>query len=216
MNDAIDDDMAASSSRNYNDDDGGSSSDESFTALVPKSHSTPNLSGNTRNYHHHDVDVSNASQLQASEIRRLALDTMPTDSNDRRLRLETETCEMFAKAKQAAHMQMEVDKQQQRRSNSIVDSRARPLIESVVTVPLQLIVNELHSKVEAQNIELVQLLIERDALHMEQDSMLVDIEDMIQHQKCQDIALPAFLKVEAPKTNGSNGKSIVHRRIFKR
>jgi hypothetical protein len=74
---------------------------------------------------------------------------------------------MFAKAKQAAHMQMEVEKQQQRRSNSTVDSRARPLIESVVNVPLngkfsriklsklnvtplQLIVNELHSKVEGK------------------------------------------------------------------
>lgn len=34
--------------------------------------------------------------------------------------------------------------------------------------------------VSAQNHELVKLLIERDGLHMEQDSMLVDIEDMIQ------------------------------------
>jgi hypothetical protein len=81
MNDAIDEDMAASSSTNFNDDDDGSGSDESFTTLVPKSHSTPNLNGTNRICQHHDVDISNASELQASEIRRLALDTMPTDSS---------------------------------------------------------------------------------------------------------------------------------------
>uniref|UniRef100_A0A914VGD8 Schwannomin interacting protein 1 C-terminal domain-containing protein n=2 Tax=Plectus sambesii TaxID=2011161 RepID=A0A914VGD8_9BILA len=63
---------------------------------------------------------------------------------------------------------------------------------------LQIIVNDLHTKIEAQNHELVQLLIERDSLHMEQDSMLVDVEDMIQHQRSDDLALPAFLRAETP------------------
>lgn len=45
---------------------------------------------------------------------------------------------------------------------------------------LLIIINDLHSKIELHNEELVHLLIERDNLHMEQDSMLVDIEDLLQ------------------------------------
>ncbi|GFR87914.1 schwannomin-interacting protein 1-like protein [Elysia marginata] len=51
---------------------------------------------------------------------------------------------------------------------------------------LQVLVNDLHSQIELLNEDLVHLLIERDDLHMEQDSMLVDIEDLTSH--CQDPA----------------------------
>ncbi|KAA0702506.1 IQCJ-SCHIP1 readthrough transcript protein [Triplophysa tibetana] len=43
---------------------------------------------------------------------------------------------------------------------------------------LQVIVNDLHSQIEGLNEELVQLLLMRDELQMEQDAMLVDIEDL--------------------------------------
>lgn len=46
---------------------------------------------------------------------------------------------------------------------------------------LQVIVNELHTQIEFLNEKLVQFLMERDELHMSQDSMLVDIEDLTRY-----------------------------------
>ncbi|XP_035712539.1 schwannomin-interacting protein 1 isoform X4 [Folsomia candida] len=43
---------------------------------------------------------------------------------------------------------------------------------------LALIVNDFHSHIEKLNEDLVSMLVERDDLNMEQDSMLVDIEDL--------------------------------------
>ncbi|CAF4273424.1 unnamed protein product, partial [Rotaria sordida] len=43
---------------------------------------------------------------------------------------------------------------------------------------LQVIINELYCRIEINNDKLVNLLIERDSLSMEQDSILVDIEDL--------------------------------------
>lgn len=46
---------------------------------------------------------------------------------------------------------------------------------------LQVIVNEFHTQIERLNENLVQYLMERDDLHMSQDSMLVDIEDLTRY-----------------------------------
>ncbi|XP_059914477.1 schwannomin-interacting protein 1 isoform X3 [Gadus macrocephalus] len=50
---------------------------------------------------------------------------------------------------------------------------------------LQVITNDLHSQIQAFNQELVQLLLIRDELHVEQDAMLVDIEDLTRHAHTQ-------------------------------
>ncbi|XP_057207511.1 schwannomin-interacting protein 1 isoform X2 [Triplophysa rosa] len=50
---------------------------------------------------------------------------------------------------------------------------------------LQVIVNDIHSQIEGLNEELVQLLLMRDELQMEQDAMLVDIEDLTRHAQSQ-------------------------------
>lgn len=46
---------------------------------------------------------------------------------------------------------------------------------------LQIIINDLHSQIEVLNENLVEYLMSRDDLHMEQDSMLVDIEDLTRY-----------------------------------
>lgn len=46
---------------------------------------------------------------------------------------------------------------------------------------LQIVANDLHTKIETLNEKLVRHLIGRDDLHMEQDSMLVDIEDLTRY-----------------------------------
>ncbi|XP_035643674.1 schwannomin-interacting protein 1 isoform X4 [Oncorhynchus keta] len=48
---------------------------------------------------------------------------------------------------------------------------------------LQVITNDLHSQIQSLNEELVQLLLMRDELHVEQDAMLVDIEDLTRHSQ---------------------------------
>lgn len=51
----------------------------------------------------------------------------------------------------------------------------------VIVFNFQVIVNELHSQIESLNDSLVTLLMARDDLHMGQDSMLVDIEDLTRY-----------------------------------
>jgi Schwannomin-interacting protein 1 len=46
---------------------------------------------------------------------------------------------------------------------------------------LQIIVNDLHTEIEKLNEKLMNYLMERDELHMGQDSMLVDIEDLTRY-----------------------------------
>ncbi len=43
---------------------------------------------------------------------------------------------------------------------------------------LQVIVNDLYCQIDVNNDQLINFLIERDSLSMEQDSLLVDIEDL--------------------------------------
>ena len=43
------------------------------------------------------------------------------------------------------------------------------------------------------NEHLVKLLMQRDALHMQQDSLLVDVEDQLKHRQRTDLPLTAYL-----------------------
>lgn len=58
---------------------------------------------------------------------------------------------------------------------------SRQLLTDMNIAQLQVIVNDLHSHIEYLNESLVKFLLERDELHMSQDSMLVDIEDMTRY-----------------------------------
>ncbi|CAM4966332.1 unnamed protein product [Rotaria socialis] len=55
---------------------------------------------------------------------------------------------------------------------------------------LQMMINDLYSRIEENNNQLVNLLIERDSLSMEQDSILVDIEDLSKRLNELEINLP--------------------------
>lgn len=110
------------------------------------------------------------------------------DFATRQARLQAEARAALAQAKEMARMQMEVERQQKKKSPiadivgiSFPDSRhrlSRQLLNDMNVAQLQVIVNDLHSQIESHNEDLVKFLLERDDLHMEQDSMLVDIEDM--------------------------------------
>lgn len=116
----------------------------------------------------------------------------------RQSQLQTEATLALAQASTMARMQLEVEKQNKKKS-PIADMIGIPTLGNgrrlrlsraklgeMSLGQLQVLVNDLHSQIELLNEDLVHLLIERDDLHMEQDSMLVDIEDLTSH--CQDPA----------------------------
>ncbi|XP_077296065.1 schwannomin interacting protein 1 [Arctopsyche grandis] len=131
-------------------------------------------------------------------------------------RLQTEARMALAQAKEIAHMQMEIERQQQEKSpitemlrsslekagvQFLGDRRrvSRQMLTDINVAQLQVIVNELHTQIEFLNESLVEMLIARDELHMGQDSMLVDIEDLTRHLGARDISC---------KTMESNEKSM--------
>lgn len=57
----------------------------------------------------------------------------------------------------------------------------RQMLTGMNVAQLQIIVNDLHTFIETLNERLVHYLMDRDDLHMKQDSMLVDVEDLSRH-----------------------------------
>uniref|UniRef100_A0A0N5AL15 SCHIP-1 domain-containing protein n=1 Tax=Syphacia muris TaxID=451379 RepID=A0A0N5AL15_9BILA len=173
-----------------------STSDDDFD--MPKSKSVPNLRG----------CVPDGSSLNASELRQR---TAVSELEDKRNIFAEETKMMLAKAKQTARLQMELERlnslslEGRYTSNSEHNNKLRILnllrfrlqLSRTELTELRKIAKRLSDRIATANVELVKLLVERDSLHMQQDSMLVDIEDMIQHQsKSESLNLPEFLKVE--------------------
>lgn len=109
----------------------------------------------------------------------------------RHVRLQAEAREALAQAKDMARMQMEIERQKKKKSPiaemvglSFPDGKnllSHQALIAMNVAQLQVIVNDLHSQIETLNEDLVKFLLERDDLHMEQDSMLVDIEDLTRY-----------------------------------
>jgi len=134
--------------------------------------------------------------MSASELRKRQV---PVD----RARLEEETHYMLAKARQAAAVQVQLERQAKPMKSYIEDiigvtlnhKVSRAQLTKMGLTQLQLIVNDMHTKIERLNEHLVRLLVERDNMHMEQDSILVDIEDQLRHRSRTDIPLAEFLVI---------------------
>ncbi|XP_067668533.1 IQCJ-SCHIP1 readthrough transcript protein-like isoform X1 [Haliotis asinina] len=128
-------------------------------------------------------------------------------------RLQDEAKLALAQACTMAHMQLEVEKQLKKKSPiadmvgipSLGDGRRRKINKKVLhdmnLAQLQVLVNDLHTQIEGLNEELVQMLMERDDLHMEQDSMLVDIEDL--SRRAKEVAQQATNN-NSPSSNNHN------------
>lgn len=58
---------------------------------------------------------------------------------------------------------------------------SRQMLTDMNVAQLQIIVNDFHTQIESLNEQLVKHLMNRDDLHMSQDSMLVDIEDLTRY-----------------------------------
>ncbi|XP_022093890.1 uncharacterized protein LOC110981038 isoform X3 [Acanthaster planci] len=116
------------------------------------------------------------------------------DFETQQARLQDEARVALARAEPLARMQMELERQQRKKSpvtelagvsgmTDICDrlhgkKLTQRALKNMSLSKLQFVVNDLHSQIESLNEELVQLLIRRDELQMEQDSKLIDIEDL--------------------------------------
>ncbi|MBW04546.1 Schwannomin-interacting protein 1, partial [Eschrichtius robustus] len=136
---------------------------------------------------------SSYSDRDTTEEESESLDDM--DFLTRQKKLQAEAKMALAMAKPMAKMQVEVEKQNRKKSpvadllphmphisECLMKRSLKPTDLRDMTIgQLQVIVNDLHSQIESLNEELVQLLLIRDELHTEQDAMLVDIEDLTSH-----------------------------------
>ncbi|XP_068215079.1 uncharacterized protein Schip1 [Palaemon carinicauda] len=139
----------------------------------------------------------------------------PVDFFARQAQLQAEARMALAQAKEMARMQMEIEKQSKNKSpiSEIVresfnkigvpfpDSKrriSRQILTDMNVAQLQVIVNDLHTQIESLNEELVTYLMERDDLHMEQDSMLVDIEDLTKHIGAKELSLREPIEGQEP------------------
>ncbi|XP_051552847.1 schwannomin-interacting protein 1-like [Myxocyprinus asiaticus] len=129
------------------------------------------------------------------------LDTEDSEYWRLQRRLQKEARVALALARPMARMQVEVERQIQLHcrspvadllphlphiSESLMKRNLRPVdMRDMSLGQLQVITNDLHSQIQGLNEELVQLLLMRDELHMEQDAMLVDVEDLTRHAHSQ-------------------------------
>uniref|UniRef100_K1Q7H1 Schwannomin-interacting protein 1 n=1 Tax=Magallana gigas TaxID=29159 RepID=K1Q7H1_MAGGI len=108
----------------------------------------------------------------------------------KQVKLQQEAKIALAQASTMAHMQLEVEKEMKKKTAN-KNMVAVPFLESIKhnkvmkeelyimnLGQLQVLVEDLHTQIENLNEDLMNLLMERDELHMSQDSMLVDIEDL--------------------------------------
>lgn len=102
---------------------------------------------------------------QAKEMARLQME------RERRSRAVSPVTEMLRRSMEKANAPLAADRRRV----------SRQLLTDMNIAQLQVIVNELHSQIESLNDSLVKLLMARDELHMGQDSMLVDIEDLTRY-----------------------------------
>ncbi|KAG5285970.1 hypothetical protein AALO_G00009560 [Alosa alosa] len=161
------------------------------TPLSPVSKQSSSLSDR-------DTGEEDSDPLEESEFWRL------------QRRLQEEARVALALARPMARMQVEVERhiQLHRRSpvadllphlphisESLMKRTLRPGdMRDMSLGQLQVITNDLHSQIQSLNEELVELLLLRDELHVEQDAMLVDVEDLTRHAQQRHMPEKALSK----------------------
>ncbi|XP_045510988.1 schwannomin-interacting protein 1 homolog isoform X4 [Colias croceus] len=123
---------------------------------------------------------------QAKEMARIQME------HERRSRPVSPVTEMLRRSMEKANVPLAPDRRRV----------SRQILTDMNIAQLQVIVNELHSQIESLNDTLVKLLMARDELHMGQDSMLVDIEDLTRY---------LGVKEQTKKSKGIAAKSGVRR-----
>lgn len=177
-----------------NSDSSGSDQESAIKHQKPHLSSTPNLSELKPKY----LREPTLHPPSKPPRKKGDSDNEEEDFFHKQVRLQEEAKLALAQASTMAHMQLEVEKQMKKKSPiaemvgipGFGDGRQkrlhRKLLLDMNVAQLQVIVNDLLSQIKSLNEDLVHMLLDRDDLHMEQDSMLVDIEDLT--RRAQDFA----------------------------
>ncbi|XP_075151552.1 schwannomin interacting protein 1 isoform X2 [Haematobia irritans] len=140
--------------------------------------------------------VNKQIQEQVSAV--YSSEDLECDFFTKQAKLQIEARMALAQAKEMAHMQMEIERQNQSVSpitaiirgslekigvQMTADKRrvSRQMLTEMNIAQLQVLVNSLHTHIEELNESLVNYLMERDDLHDSQDTMLVDIEELTRY-----------------------------------
>ncbi|CAF0890043.1 unnamed protein product [Adineta ricciae] len=171
-----------------------------------------------------DTDMTSAvmkSRLKptkSDESNSLSTTTNNEDILAKQQRLKEEAKVALVLGAKMARMQVQIERRALKKKKSplydiigINTNGDKPLtvrmLEDMNIGQLQVIVNDLHCQIETYNEELVNLLMERDSLTMEQDSILVDIEDLT--KRLQERAASLATESKRTSTNGNTQRVIV-------
>uniref|UniRef100_A0AC35UGI7 SCHIP-1 domain-containing protein n=1 Tax=Rhabditophanes sp. KR3021 TaxID=114890 RepID=A0AC35UGI7_9BILA len=177
-------------------------------AIVPKSKSAPNLKGvnsysKILNGYKFDSDSKGNSCIsecrkdkhcESGQIKRLS----------KKQQLINQTNAIVKKAKESAKLQLAYEKKIGHfvLTKSLLPKKvSRAELTKINNFDLEVLLEDLQDKVDDENGKLVKYLIERDALHMEQDSIMCDIDDLI-YKACLESEvkkLPNFIPIETTK-----------------
>ncbi|PIO76963.1 hypothetical protein TELCIR_00955 [Teladorsagia circumcincta] len=161
-----------------------SESDEEF--MVPKSRSVPNLEGTSR-------PGSSKEDPYLRKLRDRAIHEQHLDPCERRTLLHAETKTVVLNAKKAAQTALARYRSTKSKASG-VPRQARQYLRKMSMAEVLRIKETMEQAIYRKNLELVQLLIERDSLHMEHDSLLVDIDDFTEHEtECSALDFPHLL-----------------------
>lgn len=161
-----------------------SESEDEF--MVPKSRSVPNLEGTSR-------PGSSKEDPYLRKLRDRAVREQHLDPCERQTLLQAETKTVLSNAKKAAQTALERYRSTKSKASG-VPRQARQYLRNMSMSDVLRIKNIMEQAIYRKNLELVQLLIERDSLHMEHDSLLVDIDDFTEHEaECAALDFPHLL-----------------------
>ncbi|KAJ1352745.1 hypothetical protein KIN20_009168 [Parelaphostrongylus tenuis] len=161
-----------------------SESEDEF--MLPRSRSTPNLKGISR-------PGSSKEDPYLQKLRDQAINEQHLDQCERQALLHGETRKVLKNAKKAAELALHRHRSTKSRASD-VPRQARQYLRKMSISEVLRIKETIEEAIDQKNLELVQLLIERDSLHMEHDSLLVDIDDFTEHEaECSALDFPYLL-----------------------
>lgn len=159
-----------------------------------KSKSAPNIKSNDLS--NKSFSIPNSSKEIYNKQKIQLYNKTQNKANDNK-----ESYEILLKAKESAKLQFDFEKKAGRfiSCKDLLNKKyTRIDLCKKNNIELINLYNELQSKVDNQNNDLVKLLIERDILHMQQDSLICDIDDLLYSKNStkQLSKLPNFMTFE--------------------